>query len=415
MVNRTLRSHSPHQPGQISSLGYSSEQNPDVRQNSVAIVTHRGHTKPTLAPIHVNGPDISQLAVVTQGYQPQPDVTKPQTTDASLSGAIGDQVAYLPSSSDPRIPRADTKQSKLGEISKIVTNSTQGSAGIADSALRIIELQAQIEEANINNEEMNKDLKRTTTDLQLAKTERDDAARKFENERQKAELREKTEKGLREEIASLHQRLQASKDKDEQLLQAQKHIDELAVCASQLQETLESSNKKISRTEAQMNDLQNQIDQSEARYEDLQTKYKNASAEMNRLKGDSRSLKDDPHFQRGWQRLHGAIERWANEHFRGRLESDWSPSNPHEPPHIDWTLFELSDDCEELLRHEGARTWLIQAFVWRYLEKQVFDSIPVGYSKGLTWAQPVRSELCRMEKFLRPGITIPMPWKHAQY
>jgi hypothetical protein len=46
---------------------------------------------------------------------------------------------------------------------------------------------------------------------------------------------------------------------------------------------------------------------------------------------------------------------------------------------------------------------MAEACLWLYIEENVFDGNPSSFAKGLFWAHNLRPELCRIEKFLRPG------------
>ncbi|KAF2102978.1 hypothetical protein NA57DRAFT_71959 [Rhizodiscina lignyota] len=140
-------------------------------------------------------------------------------------------------------------------------------------------------------------------------------------------------------------------------------------------------------------------------YEEVQGLYHQSCDELARLKSERGSMLDDEFFRRQWKHLQSSVRTWAHRHFAGQVKKDWATFKAHEHPHTDIALLELSDECESILRLENKAPLIAEAHIWKFMESEIFDSRPNLYSKGLYWATTVRSELIRLEKFVRPQIS----------
>ncbi|PVH82253.1 hypothetical protein DL98DRAFT_653313 [Cadophora sp. DSE1049] len=141
-------------------------------------------------------------------------------------------------------------------------------------------------------------------------------------------------------------------------------------------------------------------------YEELKTTYSSASDELKRLKMESHSTLDDCFFIRNFRDLQGDIRQWADRYFWGPEKKMFKLHYPHEQARVMTDLLVISDDVKDLLMSADSgkgRSLVCEAYLWKFIEEQIFDGRSATFSKGMYWAHNIRSELCRLEKFLRPG------------
>jgi len=168
-----------------------------------------------------------------------------------------------------------------------------------------------------------------------------------------------------------------------------------------LQSTIISKDQELSQRDTE-------LERRQALYEDLQNKYGAASDELNRLRLESRSMLDDRFFATKWSELQVDIKQWAHRYFWGMEAKKTSMlvQRPQDQRIVHEDLLRISDDCKGLIfRSEdgSGRSTVTEAYLWSFIEENILDSKPLGHCKGFFWAHSQRSELCRMEEFLRPG------------
>ncbi|KAH7360994.1 hypothetical protein BKA65DRAFT_494415 [Rhexocercosporidium sp. MPI-PUGE-AT-0058] len=176
-------------------------------------------------------------------------------------------------------------------------------------------------------------------------------------------------------------------------------LKHLAASYDKLRDQQKTTLEDLDRCNAKLLDCQQN-------YDDIKVKHSIASDDLKRLTLESRSTLGDDFLIHNFQGLQGAIRQWANEYFRGEEKKMWKTHRPHEHPVIHTQLLELTSDAKDLLMFSetgSGRSVMCEAYLWRYIEEQIFDSKPAEYSKGMFWAHDVRSDLCRLERFLRPG------------
>lgn len=169
---------------------------------------------------------------------------------------------------------------------------------------------------------------------------------------------------------------------------------------------------------ADYNDISTRFDQCFAElgavkqhYEDLKITSSAASDELKRFKMESRSTLDDSFFIQNFHDLQGDIRQWADRYFWGPEKKLFKLQYPHEQAKVMTDLLVLSEDVKDLLMGADTgkgRSLVCEAFLWKIIEEQIFDGRSVTFSKGMYWAHSMRSELVRMEKFLRPGMYSPI-------
>ncbi|KAK0100416.1 hypothetical protein ONS96_007693 [Cadophora gregata f. sp. sojae] len=141
-------------------------------------------------------------------------------------------------------------------------------------------------------------------------------------------------------------------------------------------------------------------------YEDLKITYSSASDELKRMKMDSHSTLDDSFFIRNFRDLQGEIKRWADRYFWGPEKKMFKLHYPHEQARVMTDVLVLFDDVKDLLMGADSgkgRSLVCEAYLWKFIEEMIFDGRSTSFSKGMYWAHNMRTELCRLEKFLRPG------------
>jgi hypothetical protein len=128
---------------------------------------------------------------------------------------------------------------------------------------------------------------------------------------------------------------------------------------------------------------------------------------LGKLQESVGTVLDDESLADRWKILRDKIQSWALTYYVGPEKNMWAViRHPEAYARPDNELLKLSDDCQDLmLKSEDGkgRALIAEAFFWAYLEEKVFDAKPDSYSKGFLWAHNARLDLCRLEKFLRPG------------
>jgi predicted nucleic acid-binding Zn-ribbon protein len=252
--------------------------------------------------------------------------------------------------------------------------------------------------AKMEYETLNTTYKELTGDLEKKTIEMRQARTASENERMKWQHRAETEENLKREIGDLKAQLQ---DQRNHLQSARRERDRLRPFEASFRE-LESN---IKLTIEELDQRNEQLSKVQQLYDEINGKYATASNELNRMKNESRSTLDDAFFITKWLDLQASIKQWAIQYFWVQ-RNKWIFQVPQDHPNIDVELLKLSDDCSDgLLCLEGGsgRAIIAEAYLWRFIEEEIFDGKPASYSKGFIWADRLRPELCRMEEFLRPG------------
>ena len=181
-------------------------------------------------------------------------------------------------------------------------------------------------------------------------------------------------------------------------LSLQDQVNALQGLLAQREQELAISRHQVEEQSIDINELQSS-------YDAIQGQLQTASEELNVVKNEQRTVRDDEFFRTRWGRLQADIEQWAEDHFGGKRES-WFFDGPTKEQKFPPVLAALCTDAKDMLKDDATRHLIIQAYVWRYIEDNFFDSQPKEHSIGLTWALRVRDELSILEEFLRPGICL---------
>lgn len=159
--------------------------------------------------------------------------------------------------------------------------------------------------------------------------------------------------------------------------------------------------------------LINEVTEWKESYDGIQEQFQNASDELNHIKSDLRTVRDDEFFRLRFVKLQADIEQWAEDHFGGKLQSPSFFDQPAKEPRLPTELATVCRDCRDMLREDSTRHWIVESYLWRFLEDTIFDSRPESHLKGIVWAQRVRTEFCILEEFLRPGISFSSFLEHT--
>jgi archaellum component FlaC len=154
-------------------------------------------------------------------------------------------------------------------------------------------------------------------------------------------------------------------------------------------------------------DVQAEYERAKEDYRELHQLHTEAILKVARLTDNAGTMLDDKSFERKWRNLQSSISYWASVFFVGPEKKLWGLlKHPEAQAPCDNELLKLSNDCQDMcLKSEDGtgRALIAEAYLWSYLEENVFDARTDTYSKGMLWAHNARADLCRMEKFLRPG------------
>lgn len=266
------------------------------------------------------------------------------------------------------------------------------------SRLRNDNKTAGVQLANVNSEyfKLQKDLEEKVQHARQAK-------KIFDEERKGWNKHDEATTKLQSQVRDLQARLQSDSMEHQVMLQLVKvERDKLKPFETKYNDLVPRYNEKFGQLDqrsAELLDLKQQHDE-------MLLTYRTAGDELHRLKLESSSTLGDDFFIRSFRDLQGAIKQLANSHFRGGDKKKWQSQLPKDQQAVHNDLLLLSHDAKELLFYTDAgigRSSICEAYIWKFIEEQVFDGKPTDFSKGMYWAHDVRADLCRLEKFLRPG------------
>jgi len=272
-----------------------------------------------------------------------------------------------------------------------------GGEGVAGNATQDIEAQQEIKRLRMEIQTMHNDLVKVTQ-------QRSTAMQDLNDERQKKGSQE----DLKTQVDKLLRDLLFCRETQEntELRLKTKEQEALTLC-----EEKESLQGKVNKLEMDLRSSQETVKQLlnnmagwEKSYKEIQLLFQNASHELNQVKTELRTVRDDEFFRERFAKLQTDIEQWAEEHFGGKIESPGFFDQPAKEPELPTELAAICRDCRDMLKEDSTRHWIVEAYVWKVIEDNIFDSRPEEHLKGVVWAQRVRTELCILEEFLRPGI-----------
>ncbi|KAG4440707.1 hypothetical protein IFR05_003801 [Cadophora sp. M221] len=260
-------------------------------------------------------------------------------------------------------------------------------------------LQVDFNHLQIENDTLAQQYRQLVGDMEKKAKDIRQARKTLDDEKERSRLHNDLVSGLNGQLSSLQEKVKQQevvilfvKKERDGLKQSVASYDKLKI---QHKATLE----QLDRCEAKLLDCQQN-------YDDMKSKHSTASDDLKRLTLESRSTLGDDFFIHNFQGLQSAIRQWADEFFRGEDKTMWKARHPHRHQVIHAELLELTNDAKDLLMFSetgSGRSVMCEAYLWRYIEEQIFDSNPDEHSKGMYWAHDVRSDLCRLERFLRPG------------
>jgi len=336
--------------------------------------------------------------------QAPPSIGRNPNTSSS-AGVINSTYETLPEAQHNRLD-GDT-------LGRSLNHPTGGekSAGNGSLDVQLQALLAKNQKLELGVKAMNTDLCDLTQQLSTAKQD-------LESERRKKGSQE----DLRPQIERLQRELQTLRDKQgktESRLKAKE--DEVEVLrpnekfwqgqAKTLEENLGLTQRDLRFSQEKVKELTDTITEWKESYDSIQEQFQRAGDELNQVKSELRTVRDDEFFRERWHRLQADVEQWAEDHFGGKLKSQPLPNEPAKEPSLPADLAALCRDCRDILNEDSTRHWIVQAFVWSFIEENIFDSRPDSHLRGIVWApKRVRTEFCRLEEFLRPGIFSPQPF-----
>jgi hypothetical protein len=208
-----------------------------------------------------------------------------------------------------------------------------------------------------------------------------DARKQLEAARQERQSAEASETRLKTELHELKQQLRSSNDE-----------------RRRAQETVNDREGLIAK-------LKDSLSKSEKAEKEISQKYSNASTELMRLRESTAPCPDD-FFVDKWESLRGKIEEWADSYFTDPSSEPGRRDRGSDELEARGHFADLTEDFEDFFKDPQARMWLVQAFVWKFIEMDIFDRFPSGLSDGMYWApSSARPAMQRLENFLRPGTS----------
>lgn len=153
--------------------------------------------------------------------------------------------------------------------------------------------------------------------------------------------------------------------------------------------------------------LESEHEKEKEAYQRLNQAYNENLQKLGKLQDSAGTILDDESLTKRWIGLRDKIQSWALTYYVGPEKNLWAVMRHTEAyarPNNE--LLKLSGDCQDLMLKSDdgkGRALIAEAFLWSYLEEMVFDAKPDSFSKGFLWAHNARPDLCRLERFLRPG------------
>lgn len=308
----------------------------------------------------------------------------------------------------PGLPPKGNQQPTSAEI---FLENRQLRRQLIEKDQKIDSLRQQKDDMKRNCDEVNTNYKLSIADLNTRTEQLRKALKELEEGNTKWTNGAKLERQLQDDITRLKTEIE-SKDKtfekwlrESEAMKAER--DKLKSVQVQFGELETTFNQTLEQLQVR----NNQLYKAREDYEIIKQKHTETSAELMRVKIESRSDVDDAFFISRYQNLQSDIRTWAQKYFwgdqrkRGVLHS---PHNVVQQPSIHDDLEELSEDCLNLLvgSEDGStRPFVAEAYLWKFIEDKIFHTTRSGAScsKGMFWAHKLRPEMVRMEKFLHPG------------
>lgn len=136
----------------------------------------------------------------------------------------------------------------------------------------------------------------------------------------------------------------------------------------------------------------------------LSNQSKNVAAELATYLSETSGFADDEFFQSEWAKLHGRIENWSQNNFRGSslpLQSEEDPSTR------DQRYFRLlSKDPHFYMKSPYEWPYFVQSPLWSTLVEKIFTYPSRNGRKdlsGLYWSDCQRDQLDSLVTYLHPG------------
>lgn len=261
------------------------------------------------------------------------------------------------------------------------------------------QLQVDFNHLQIENERLAKQYRQLEGDMEKKAKDIRQARKTLDDEKEKWRRHNEVVSDLSGQLDSLQEKVNEQEVVISLVKKERNGLKPIVASYDKLEIQHKATLVQLDRCKAELLDCQQN-------YDDMKSKHSTASDDLKRLMLESRSTLGDDFFIRNFQGLQGAIRQWANEFFRGEEKKMWRAQYPHKHQVIHAELLELTADAKDLLMFSetgSGRSVMCEAYVWRYIEEQIFDSNPAEHSKGMYWAHNVRSDLCRLERFLRPG------------
>lgn len=269
------------------------------------------------------------------------------------------------------------------------------------------------DEAIDKHEKVNADYKLSIADLDTRTEQLRRTLKELEEGKERWANGARLEMQLQDDITSLQTQIEMKDQawdkwrREVEMMQAER--DKLKSVEVQFGELEKDFNQTLEQLEVR----NSQLFKAQGDYETLQQKHSETSAELMRVKIESRSDVDDTFFISRYQHLQSDIRTWAQKYFWGEQKKRGvlhSTHNAVQLPSIHDDLEELSEDCLNLLvgSEDGStRPFVAEAYLWKFIEDKIFHTTRSrsSCSKGMFWAHKLRPEMVRMEKFLHPGAS----------
>jgi len=276
--------------------------------------------------------------------------------------------------------------------SEVERVSRERTAAVKTLEAEVKRLRMEHENARTGFNELNTNYTVQLDDMQKKNTALRNAKLELQTVQGQLEKSREAEAGLRGNISVLNVSLQSAHVEQEKLRLVETRYNSL----------------KVSHTALKQRKLE--LEETEKSYHSLSEKFTTMSGELTAVRLESKSKLGDDFFIHEWKNLQNDVKSWADNYFWGREVKNSYVYRPYDVQNFSKELLKLSKDAQDLLlRTEGG--WgtplVAQAYLWKVLEERVFDGNPVDYSGGLFWAQGLRAEFSRMERELRPEMSIP--------